>query len=128
MANVFVSYRKSDSQKAESLAMEIRNAGHQVWLDKWNITTGDSIIERINSGLAGASYVIICYSYSRIDSPWMGREWMSSLARQLDGCGVKVLPVMLTGGEPPSILADLRYADLVNNWSQGMSELLQAIK
>ena len=61
-------------------------------------------------------------------APWMGREWMSSLARQLNGHGVKLLPVLLTGHDAPAILADLKYADLVTDWSQGVTELLRAIK
>jgi hypothetical protein len=58
----------------------------------------------------------------------MGREWYSALSRQLNGAGVKLLPVKLTDGEPPAILADLRYADLVKDWSKGVTELLNTIK
>jgi hypothetical protein len=128
MANVFISHRGSDTQKAERLAVEIRNAGHQVWLDVWEINVGDSIVERINAGLEGATYLVLCYSSSGVTSPWMSREWMSALARQLNGYGVKILPVLLTGGEPPAILADVKYADLVTDWTQGVSELLQAMR
>lgn len=128
MANVFISHRGSDAREAERLANEIRNAGHQVWFDVWNINLGDSIVERINEGLEGATYVVVCYSSSGITSPWMGREWMSALARQLGGHSVKILPVLLTGGDPPAILADLKYADLVSDWSQGVSELLRAMR
>jgi hypothetical protein len=128
MPNVFISYRKSDVNEAERLAQEIRNAKHDVWLDEWHIALGDSIVERINTGLEGTTYVVVCYSSSGIMSPWMSREWMSTLARQLNGSGVKILPVLLTGGEPPAILADLKYADLVKDWSQGVSELLHAVR
>ncbi len=128
MANVFISHRGSDVQEAERLADEIRNAGHQVWLDKWNISVGDSIVERMNEGLEGATYVVVCYSSAGVTSPWMSREWMSALARQLNGYGVKLLPVLLTGGEPPAILADIKYADLVKNRSQGVSELLLSMR
>ena len=128
MANVFISHRKSDDLQAERLAHEIRNAGHQVWLDEWNIGLGDSIVERMNQGLEGAMYVIVCYSSSGVDSPWMSREWMSALARQLNGYSVKILPVLLTGGKPPAILADLKYADLVKDWSKGVAELLRAMR
>ena len=128
MANVFISHRKADDQEAKRLANEIRNAGHQVWLDEWNIDLGDSIVEKMNAGLEGSTYVVVCYSASGITSVWMGREWFSALARQLNGAGVKLLPVRLTDGEPPAILADLRYADLVKDWSKGLTELLQAIK
>jgi hypothetical protein len=128
MANVFISHRKADDQPAEQLASAIRDAGHQVWLDEWDINLGDSIIERMNEGLEGAAYVVVCYSSSGITSPWMGREWMSALARQLNGHNVKVLPVLLTGGEPPAILADIKYANLVKDWLRGVAELLRVIR
>lgn len=128
MACVFISHRKSDVQDAERLAQEIRSANYQVWLDEWNIDLGDSIVERINEGLEGATYVIVCYSSSGVMSPWMSREWMSTLARQLTGQSIRLLPVLLTGGEPPAILADLKYADLTRDWSQGISELLRAMR
>lgn len=128
MAHVFISHRKKDVQQAERLANEIRDAGHQVWFDEWEIEVGSSIVERINEGLEGANYVIVCYSSSDINSPWMAREWMATLARQLDGYGVKILPVVLTGGSSPAILADIKYANLLEDWSQGVSDLLRAIR
>lgn len=128
MANVFISHRRSDDQQAQRLADAIRAAGHQVWLDLWEINLGDSIVERMNQGLAGAAYVVVCYSPAGVTSPWMGREWMSALARQLDGRGVKLLPVLLTGGGPPEILADIKYADLTKDWDDGVAQLLRAIR
>jgi hypothetical protein len=53
---------------------------------------------------------------------------MSTLARQLDGQPVKILPVHLTGGSVPEILADLKYADLVADWDDGVRRLLAAIR
>ena len=128
MVNVFISHRGNDLAPAELLAREIEAAGHQVWLDAWRIDLGDSIIGRMQEGLAEATYVVVCYSTSGVLSPWMSREWMSAQARQLNGEGIKLLPVRLTGGEPPAILADIRYADLVADWDQGVAELLRAIR
>lgn len=128
MANVFISHRSADDVQAERLAGAIRAAGHRVWLDEWEVAVGDSIVERINKGLEGATYLVLCYSSSGVLTPWMGREWMSALARQLNGHGVKLLPVRLTGGRPPAILNDLKYADLVSDWPTGLLQLLGAIK
>ncbi|HET8657965.1 MAG TPA: toll/interleukin-1 receptor domain-containing protein [Micromonosporaceae bacterium] len=128
MANVFVSYRWADGERARALAEAVRNAGHEVWLDEWEINLGDSIVERIERGLQGASYVLVCYSDSGVMSPWMSREWMSSLARQLDGHRVRLLPLRLSGGEPPALLADIKYADLVENWDRGLRQVLAAVR
>ena len=128
MANVFISHRRNDINEAEKLAEEIRDAGHQVWLDEWNISLGDSIVGRMNEGLEAANYVVVCYSSSGVSSKWMSREWMSALARQLNGHGIKLIPVRLTAGEPPAILADIFYVDLVNDWPSGVIKLLGTIR
>ncbi len=58
----------------------------------------------------------------------MGREWQSALARQLNGSAVKILPVILTGGSPPAILADVQYVDLTKNRPAAIASLLKAIR
>jgi len=124
---VFISHRGEDIDTVERLAAQLRQAGFEVWLDKWNISVGDSIIERINAGLENARYLILCYSEAEVLSPWMSREWMAALAQQLNGYEVKVLPVRLSGGKPPAIMADIKYADLVKDWNKGMADLLSAM-
>lgn len=127
MANVFVSHRGADMPEAERLAKELRDRGHTVWIDSWNIKIGDSVIERINDGLSGASFLILCYS-SAGSGAWMDREWMSALARQLEGANVRLLPARLTGGSPPPILADVKSADLAADWQLGMDEICSALR
>ncbi|HZH76021.1 MAG TPA: hypothetical protein VEY88_08310 [Archangium sp.] len=53
---------------------------------------------------------------------------MSTLMRQLSGHGVKLLPVVLTGGLPPAILADIKPADFVKDWSRALRDLLRALR
>jgi hypothetical protein len=125
---VFISHRGEDIDLAERLAIQLRQAGFEVWLDKWNIGIGDSIIGKINAGLETPRYLILCYSEAGVTSPWMSREWMATLAQQLNGYEVKVLPVRLSGGKPPAIMADIKYADLVKDWEHGMQGLLKAMR
>ena len=127
MANVFISHRGVDFTRAEKLASEIRDLGHNVWLDAWEIKVGVSIIDRINIGLSQASHLILCYSSSRNDAPWYEREWQSTLARQLNGYPIKILPVLLPGGKPPAIMEDIFYIDLVRDWNNGVIKLLNAL-
>lgn len=124
----FISHRGEDIALAERLAAQLTQAGYEVWLDKWIINVGDSIIEKINAGMENARYLILCYSEAGVSSPWMSREWMATLARQLEGYGVKILPIRLSGGKPPAIMSDIKYADLVKDWDHGMVELLKAMR
>jgi hypothetical protein len=128
MASVFISHRRSDADEAEKLAQEIRAAGHNVWLDDWEINVGDSIVGRMQEGLQTSAYLVLCYSSSNVLAPWISREWFSVLARQMNGANVKILPVVLTGGIPPAILSDIQFADLTKNRAQAIKSLLKAIR
>lgn len=127
MAYVFVSHRGADQVVAERLAEALRNRGHQVWLDIWEIKAGDSIVKQIDMGLRDSGFLLLCCSDEYSASAWMDQEWMSALARQLDGAKMRVLPVRLTGGVPPAILADIKYADLVEDWQGGLDAICQAL-
>jgi hypothetical protein len=127
-SGVFICHRTPDASLARRLAEQIRDSGFNVWLDEWEILIGDSVVERINSGLENAKYVVVCYSESGVLSKWMSREWMAALARQLEGRDMKLLPARLSGGAPPAILADVKFADLVKDWNRGLEDLLRAMR
>src|SRR5574341_1478559 len=116
MPTVFVSHHSADAALAERLAAELRADGNDVWLDRWSIDLGDSIVGRMNEGLESAAYLVLCCCQHGVTGPWIGREWMSALSRQLEDQSVKVLPVLFAGGRPPVILADIMYADLAAEW------------
>jgi hypothetical protein len=120
---VFISHRTEDLAQAEALASALSEDGHEVWLDALNIGIGDSIVGAIDDGLESATDLLMCCSDAGYDSPWMSREWMAALARQLGGHGIRVLPVVLPGGTPPAILADIRYADLRSDYATGLEAL-----
>src|SRR5690349_14304361 len=101
MVRVFVCHRIVDKEAAAKLAFEIERQGHRIWFDSLEIKVGDSIVEKISEGLADADYVVVCFSSADQSSPWMGREWMSTLARQLEGENVRLIPVLLSGEVPP---------------------------
>jgi hypothetical protein len=128
MAEIMISHRTADTFMAENLAKEIEQAGHVVRLDSSELNVGDSITEWMNSAVSNVQYVVLCYSVHGVESPWIIREWASTLARQLQGKGVRILPVILTGGDAPALLADIKTADLTRDWARGIGELLRAIK
>lgn len=126
MPNVFICHRKADVILAERLATGISATRHRVWFDDWEIGVGDSVVAEIDKGLTGSNYLVLCYSASG-PSDWTDREWHSTLHRQLSGHSVKILPARLSGGAPPAILADMKFADLVADWNQGVNDLLRAM-
>jgi TIR domain len=129
MANVFLCHRSPDKPLVRRLALELESAGHNIWFDELEIGVGDSITQKINEGLEGSNYVVVCFSSADNLSAWMSREWLATLHRQLDGACVKLLPARVSGDGPlPAIVSDLRYANLVKDWQGGLQELLRAIR
>jgi hypothetical protein len=48
---VFISYSHADSPFVDRLAADLQAAEIDVWVDRWEVKVGDSIINRINSGI-----------------------------------------------------------------------------
>jgi len=128
MTRVFISHRGLDTALATRLATDLaRKGNYQIWLDVWQIDIGDSIVGRINEGLTGDVAVILCLSSLTDNSAWMDAEWMSALARKLNGENVKLLPVRITGKAVPPILSDIKYADLMSDWDSGIDAIHKAL-
>jgi TIR domain len=126
MARVFISHRGADQAVAERLARALRDRGHDVWIDIWKIDVGDSIVGRINAGLSEASFLLLCGSNEPF-TPWVDREWMPVLMDQLEGADVRLLPVLLTGDNLPFILKDIKYANLVLHWQEGIEAICKVL-
>jgi len=125
---IFISHRLVDTGKAEKLAVDLESHGYAVKLDTREVLAGDSITEWMNDALRDVDALILCLSTAGVDSPWTRREWLATLARILNGENILFLPVRLTGGTPPPIVADLKYADAVADWQQAIDDLVAALK
>ena len=62
--DVFISYSRTDSEKAEELYNALINKGLNVWYDKKNLAAGDKWLEKINSAITTTKYCIILLSNS----------------------------------------------------------------
>lgn len=127
--SVFISYRGDDRELAERLATALSAAGLIVWFDQWNIRPGDSIPQSMNEGLEDASYLVLCCGPGGLKGPWVGLEWTSGLARQLeDDEDIVVLTALFEGGKPPAILAGRKHVDFREDFDAGVEHIVQRIE
>jgi tetratricopeptide (TPR) repeat protein len=71
---VFISHSSKDKPAVEALAAALHGRGIEVWLDKYEMGTGDNFVAKINDGLEQAAAGIIVFSRHSRDSRWVEAE------------------------------------------------------
>ncbi len=114
MADVFISYNRSDRSFAAALAGELEARGFSVWWDT-DIPPGRQYDDVIEAALAEARCVIALWSSNSIDSKWVRNEAGDALDRQI------LIPAMIA----PDLRLPLEFrrvqaADL-SRWQAGIA-------
>jgi len=91
--DVFISHASEDKAAiALPLAERLRAEGLRVWLDKFELTVGDSLRGAIDAGLARSRFGIVIISPSFLKKHWPQTELDGLVARESEGIKV-ILPV-----------------------------------
>ncbi len=124
---VFISYSHADREFVTSLFNDLTRERINVWLDEREIKVGDSLIQKIESGINDSSFLVIILSSNSIASAWVREELKAALYLQLSEKKIVVLPVLLNDCEIPLFLRDKKYADFRKDYKSGLSSLLNAV-
>jgi hypothetical protein len=73
MADVFISYAKKHAQLTEDLARDLEAEGFTTWWDT-SLLPGDEFPEQIKHEIDAAQAVIVIWTESSVDSPWVRSE------------------------------------------------------
>ena len=109
----FLSYASEDRALANKIATDLQGRGIDTWWDGWEIGPGDSIVAKINEGLAGCTHFIVLLTPNSIHKPWVRSEMDAGFVRRVDGESVfialrhdlkaEALPPLLKSLNSPSI-------------------------
>ena len=124
---VFISYNHKDSDFVDRLALELVRNNLKVWKDKWKINVGDSVIDEIESGINGASFLIIVLSKNSIQSRWVKRELNAALIREIDDNNIRILPIIIDDCKIPLFLREKLYADFRKDFNEGFNHILSVV-
>jgi hypothetical protein len=125
---LFICHASEDKLVADRLVKELDQRALHAWYDKREILVGESIVEKINKGLASAQFLVVLLSAHSVTKPWVTRELNSTLMRQLAKEQITILPVLIAECELPPLLVDLKYADFRHSFDDGLTELVEAIR
>lgn len=117
MADVFISYKKSDADRVRPLVDNLRAAGLDVWWDE-GIQPSTSWRAEIARELNAAKCVIAVWTQDSVDpeqGQWVMEEATHALNRRV------LAPVRLDLVSPPLGFGEVQYADLAA-WSGGADD------
>jgi hypothetical protein len=117
MADVFISYKKSDADRVRPLVTHLRDAGLDVWWDE-GIQPSTSWRAEIATQLAAAKCVVAVWTHDSVDheqGAWVMEEATHGLARKV------LAPVRIDLVAPPLGFGEVQYADLAA-WSGGADD------
>ncbi|WLG30192.1 toll/interleukin-1 receptor domain-containing protein [Pseudomonas lurida] len=126
MPTIFLSHNYQDKPVVEPVAIELRKIYGQesVFYDDWSIQPGDSIIGKMNEGLASPDFFLFFVTENSLKSGMVGLEWQSALHQAAKG-KITFVPVRVDGVALPAILMDKAYIDMHRN---GIDTTIQQIK
>lgn len=124
---VFISYSHEDSDFVDKLAINLVQRNVYIWFDKWELSVGDSLLDKIQAAITEASALIIVLSKSSVKSNWVKKELNAALMRELDEKRVVVLPLLLEDCEMPIFLREKMYADFRKDFDAGLHKVSESV-
>jgi hypothetical protein len=130
---VFLSHTSVDKPIVEKIGRVIEAAGHEVWIDKWCMTAGDSLIEKIGEAIDSSERLIVFLSPESVESNWVKQEISTGKIIEIAtkrGIGEKfVIPVILKTCKIPWYLRDKLYANFTDKaFDTACKELISGIE
>ena len=124
---VFISYTQEDKKYASLIADRLREAGHDVWYDKWSLRVGDNLIQKINEGLKETDVLIVIVSKNALRSKWVLHEFSAMALGDLSSEKSRIIPVLVDKSSVPQYLARYVYVDLTIDVDSGIQRIISTL-
>lgn len=122
----FISYSHADKAFVNKLAIALVERKRNVWLDKWEMSVGESLIDKIQDAIQDASGLLVVLSKASVESNWCKKELNGGLIRELDERRILVLPVLIEECDIPMFLREKMYADFRDSFDDGLESVVDA--
>jgi|APEBP8051072266_1049373.scaffolds.fasta_scaffold11247_2 hypothetical protein len=124
---IFISYSHKNKEFVDKLAMQLVARNVNIWLDRWELSLGDSLVDKVQDAVDGASALLVIMSKASTESEWCKKELSSGLLRELEEKRVVVMPVLLEHCEIPLFARGKLYADFRSNFDDGLRTIVEGI-
>jgi len=125
---IFLCHSEADKDISERIAVGLKALNYPVWYAEWAIRPSESIVQKINEGLARNDTLVILLSPNSVSSKWVQRELNTVLMTQLSGQNVTVVPLLIAECDIPTVLKDIKYIDMTRDYQTGFIKLCEFLK
>jgi len=127
--SIFLSHNSKDKPFVRKLALDLEAHGIKCWIDEAEIKVGESLIEKIRSGIDTMDYLAVILSPNSVSSPWVQREVDVATNQEINNRKVKVLPLLYKKCELPGFLLGKKYADFSEgkNYISSFKDLVNSV-
>jgi hypothetical protein len=128
MPGVFLSHSSADKPFVTKLAIDLVNQCIPVWLDSWEMDTGDTLLARINSGIDDSTLLIVVISAHSVASSWVKKELSGALTREQQLGRTFILPVKISECQVPPKIRGRFHADFSRSYHEPLERLAASLK
>ncbi|MBA3543040.1 MAG: TIR domain-containing protein [Chthoniobacterales bacterium] len=125
--DVFLSHNAKDKTRVRRLGERLKQAGLRVWLDEWNVRSGDIIALKVDEGLEQSRVLVLCISSNALASRWVDLERSTAIHRDPANGDRRFIPLLLDDCDLPDSLRRYKYVDYRNESAAAFSELVSTI-
>lgn len=127
MTTIFLSHTSSDKPFVRRVAAYLRQLDAAVWLDEQEIKPGESLLQKISTGLNSSGIVLVFMSSASVASNWVQKELMISMTQEINSGVLRVIPLKIEDCTLPNFLTDKLYIDFTKNYRTGITQLCKGI-
>lgn len=80
---IFISYSHQDADFVDRLALQLVRHKVNVWIDRWELNVGDSLLSKVQEAIGGASALLVVLSQASVSSEWVKKEVMQASSASL---------------------------------------------
>ncbi|WP_114940145.1 toll/interleukin-1 receptor domain-containing protein [Mucilaginibacter endophyticus] len=128
MSKIFISHSSKDNDFVKRLAHDLLTNDIPVWLDAYELSLGDSLYDKIFTGIKESNYLIVVISEHYNSSIWTSKEFRAILAKEDKDRKKYLIPIKIDKSEVPLEIADRLYQNFELEYESSVKNLTRFFK
>jgi hypothetical protein len=124
---VFISHAHQDVLFAHQLAVDLIDAGWQVWIAPDSILPGEKWVDAINRGLEESGVFLVVLTPSAIESEWVKRETNTAIGLEVKQA-LNFIPLIFKPCDIPALWDSYQHVPFDGNYASGLAALIKGLE